>query len=73
MNIFVYSIRLNAFHLIVLESLSATCPSLLTTYYEVRLCENKDNDKARPLDVKGLVNETYELLRGGELDVLGRG
>jgi len=46
---------------------------LLTTYYEVRLCENKDNDKARPLDVKGLVNETYELLRGGELDVLGRG
>jgi len=73
LNIFVYSIRLNAFHLIVLESLSATRPSLLTTYYEVRLCENKDNDKARPLDVKGLVNETYELLRGGELDVLGRG
>jgi hypothetical protein len=46
---------------------------LLTTYYEVQLRENKDHDKARPLDVKGLVNETYELLRGGELDVLGKG
>jgi hypothetical protein len=73
LNIFVYSIRLNAFHLIILESLFATCPSLLTTYYEVQLRENKDHDKARPLDVKGLMNETYELLRGGELDVLGRG
>jgi hypothetical protein len=28
--------------------------------------------RVRPLDVKGLVNETYELLRGGELDRLGR-
>jgi hypothetical protein len=28
--------------------------------------------RARPLDVKGLVNETYELLRGGDWDRLGR-
>jgi len=28
--------------------------------------------RARPLDVKGLVNETYELLRGGDWDGLDR-
>ena len=28
--------------------------------------------RARPFDVKGLVNETYELLRGGDWDRLGR-
>jgi len=29
--------------------------------------------RVRPLDVKGLVNETYELLEDGKLDRLGRG
>jgi hypothetical protein len=28
--------------------------------------------RVRPLDVKGLVEETYELLRGGDWDRLGR-
>jgi hypothetical protein len=28
--------------------------------------------RARPLDVKGLANETYELLRDGNWDRLGR-
>ena len=28
--------------------------------------------RVRPLDVKGLVNETYELLEDGKLDRLGR-
>jgi len=28
--------------------------------------------RVRPLDIKGLVSETYELLRSGELDRLGR-
>jgi len=45
---------------------------LLTTYYEVRLCRDKGVIRIRPLDIKGLVNETYELLRGGEWDRLGR-
>jgi len=28
--------------------------------------------KIRPLDIKGPVNETYELLRSGDWDMLGR-
>jgi hypothetical protein len=28
--------------------------------------------RVRPLDVKGLVEETFELLRGGDWDRLGR-
>ncbi|MFP3287495.1 MAG: hypothetical protein RXP86_09580 [Acidilobus sp.] len=28
--------------------------------------------RVRPLDIKGPVNETYELLRGGDWDRLGR-
>jgi len=28
--------------------------------------------RIRPLDIKGLVNETYELLRSGYWDMLGR-
>ncbi|MFP3287870.1 MAG: hypothetical protein RXP86_11470 [Acidilobus sp.] len=28
--------------------------------------------RIRPLDIKGPVNETYELLRSGDWDMLGR-
>jgi hypothetical protein len=67
LNIFVYSLRLNAFHLIVLESLSCDTPSLLTTYYEVfEYAEMRAVIRIRSLDIKGLVNETYELPRSGD-------
>ncbi|MFP3287439.1 MAG: hypothetical protein RXP86_09300 [Acidilobus sp.] len=58
----------------VLESLS--CGTLVVAYDIPAIRFNYTGTRAvirvRSLDVKGLVNETYELLRGGDWDRLGR-
>ena len=74
MNIFVYSIRLNAFHLIVLEFLSRDRPVVAYDIPAMRFdyAETRAVIRVRQLDIKGLVEETFELLGGGDWDRLGR-
>ncbi|MFP3287207.1 MAG: glycosyltransferase [Acidilobus sp.] len=71
---FVYPTRADAFPLVVLESLS--CGTPVVAYDTPAIRFNYAGIRAvirvRPLDIKGLVNETYELLRGGDWDRLGR-
>jgi len=74
LNIFVYSIRLNAFPLVFLESLFCGTPVMAYDISAIRFnyASARAVVRVRPLDIKGLMNETYELLRGGDWDRLGR-
>jgi len=65
LSIFVYSIRLNAFHLIVLESLPRHARRCLQHTMKFDYAKTRAVIRIRPLDIKGLVDETYELLRSG--------
>ena len=71
---FIYPTRFDSFGLVVLESLSCGTPVVAYDIPAIRFnyAGTRAVIRVRPLDVKGLVNETYELLRGGELYRLGR-
>ncbi|MFP3172765.1 MAG: glycosyltransferase [Acidilobus sp.] len=72
--VFIYPTRFDTFGLVVLKSLSCGTPVVAYDIPAIRFnyAGTRAVIRVRPLDVKGLVNETYELLRGGELDRLGR-
>jgi glycosyltransferase involved in cell wall biosynthesis len=71
---FIYPTRSDSFGLVVLESLSCGTPVVAYDIPAIRFnyAGTRAVIRVRPLDVKGLVNETYELLRGGDWDRLGR-
>jgi glycosyltransferase involved in cell wall biosynthesis len=71
---FIYPTRFDSFGLVVLESLSCGTPVVAYDIPAIRFnyAGTRAVIRVRPLDVKGLVNETYELLRGGDWDRLGR-
>jgi glycosyltransferase involved in cell wall biosynthesis len=71
---FIYPTRFDSFGLVVLESLSCGTPVVAYDIPAIRFnyAGTRAVIRVRPLDVKGLVNETYELLRSGEWDRLGR-
>ncbi|MCG2896936.1 MAG: glycosyltransferase [Acidilobus sp.] len=71
---FIYPTRFDSFGLVVLESLSCGTPVVAYDIPAIRFnyADTRAVIRVRPLDVKGLVNETYELLRSGEWDRLGR-
>jgi len=71
---FIYPTRADAFPLVVLESLSCATPVVAYDIPAIRFnyAGTRAVIRVRPLDVKGLVEETYELLRSGDWDRLGR-
>jgi len=71
---FIYLTRSDAFPLVVLESLSCGTPVVAYDTPAIRFnyAGTRAVIRVRPLDVKGLVNETYGLLRGGDWDRLDR-
>jgi glycosyltransferase involved in cell wall biosynthesis len=71
---FIYPTRFDSFGLVVLESLSCGTPVVAYDIPAIRFnyAGTRAVIRVRPLDVKGLVNETYELLRSGDWDRLGR-
>jgi len=71
---FIYPTRSDSSSLVVLESLSCGTPVVAYDIPAIRFnyAGTRAVIRVRPLDVKGLVNETYELLRSGDWDRLGR-
>jgi glycosyltransferase involved in cell wall biosynthesis len=71
---FIYPTRFDSFGLVVLESLSCGTPVVAYDIPAIRFnyAGTRAVIRVRPLDVKGLANETYELLRSGNWDRLGR-
>ena len=66
--------RSDTFGLVVLKSLSCGTPLVAYDIPAIRFnyAGTRAVIRVRSLDVKGLVNETYELLRSGNWDRLGR-
>jgi glycosyltransferase involved in cell wall biosynthesis len=72
--VFIYPTRYDAFSLAVLESLSCGTPVVAYGIPAIRFnyAKTKAVIKVKPLDIRGLVDKTYELLRSGEWERLSK-
>jgi len=72
--VFMYPTRFDSFSLVVLESLSCGTPVVAYGIPAIKFtyAKTKAVIKVKPLDIKGLVDKTYELLRDGEWERLSK-